>query len=320
LAEALRSQGIEAMFGNGAATHSTKSWLSAIRGCDLIVWTGYHGPDLYLVKQLALAAALGCPVIRWWVGSDVLHCLNDTRSRARAHIAASFSAANIAVAPHLVEELSSIGIRAKMIPTVIDPQFRREIPATNFCGKGVLVYLPGTRAAFYGQAIVERAIHANPDLTFVIVADDKHRFRGAKNVESLGWVSDMKPIYDRVGCLLRLTEHDGLPRMIIEALLLGKYVIYSHRLPGTRLAKNYEEVQDAIDWFRRAVSPNTEGMTAINAFFMPPPEIEFARTIRESIAKPTWRNRARAFLRVMDLSVRCRIRKAESGLLEESEG
>ncbi len=287
---------------------------AAIQSCGV----GYHGPDLYLVKQLALAAALGCPVIRWWVGSDVMHCLSEPGSRARARIAASFSAESIAVAPHLVEELSSIGIRAKMIPTVIDPKFRHEIPTTQSCGKGILVYLPGTRAAFYGEAIVERAIRANPDLTFVIVADDKHRFRGVKNVESIGWVSDMKPIYDRVGCLLRMTEHDGLPRMIIEALLLGKYVIYSHQLPGTRLAKNYEEVQDGIDWFRRTVSPNMEGMTAVNAFFMPPPEIEFARTIREAIAKPVWSNRARAFLRAIDLTARCRIRKGESELLDES--
>ncbi len=65
----------------------------------------------------------------------------------------------------------------------------------------------------------------------------------------------MKPVYDRVGCLLRVTAHDGLPRMIIEALLLGKYVIYSHHL----------------DRFRRAASPNTGGITAISAFFTPRP-------------------------------------------------
>jgi hypothetical protein len=309
LAGALRGQGMEAVFSHGAESLSTISWLSAVRNCHAIVWVGYHGPDLYLVKQLALAVGLGRPVIRWWVGSDVLHCLCDPGSRARARIAASFSARNIAVAPHLVEELSSIGIRATMIPTVIDPEFRREIPTINSCGKGILIYLPGTRAAFYGEAVVERAIRANPDLTFVIVGDDKHRFQGFGNVESLGWVSDMKPVYDRVGCLLRMTEHDGLPRMIIEALLLGKYVIYSHHLPGTWSAKNYEEVQDGIDRFRRAASPNTGGMTAVSAFFIPPPEVEFVRTIREAIAKPAWNSRIAAVLKAIDLTARCRIRR-----------
>jgi hypothetical protein len=314
LGEALRGQGIEVVYSHGVESLSTKSWISAVRNCDAIIWVGYHGPGLYVVKQLALAVACGCPVIRWWVGSDVLHCLLDPGSRARARILASFSAKNIAVAPHLVEELSSIGIRATMIPMVIDPGFRSTISPGSSCGKGILVYLPGARAAFYGEAIVEQVIRANPDLTFVIVGDDKHRFLGVGNVESLGWVSDMQPVYERVGCLLRVTEHDGLPRMVIEALLLGKYVIYSNRLPGTWSAKTYEEVQEGIDRFRGSTFLNTEGMAAARALLTPLPDVEFVHKIRDTIAESKWSKRICACLRAIDLTVRCRIRKDETRL------
>ena len=314
LGEALRSLGIEVVYSHGVEALSTKSWINDVQNCDAIIWVGYHGPDLYIVKQLALAVTLGCPVIRWWVGSDVLHCLCDPHSRARARVLASFSTKNIAVAPHLVKELSSIGIRATMIPMVIDPEFLSAISPGSSFGTAVLVYLPGARAAFYGEAIVDQVIRANPDLTFLIVGDENHRFFGLGNVESLGWVSDMKPVYERVGCLLRVTEHDGLPRMVIEALLLGKYVIYSNQLPGTWSAKTYEEVQEGIDRFRGNAFLNTEGMAAARALFTPPPEVEFVRKIGDAVVESRWSKRIRACLRAIDLTVRCRIRKDETRL------
>jgi hypothetical protein len=312
LARALRSQGIDVEFSHAAESLSTVSWVSAISQCDVILWVGYQGPDLHWVKRLALAVALGHTVIRWWVGSDVLSCLRDPACRARARILASFSARNIAVAPHLAEELSSFGIRAVVVPSVIDLDLgsRRSLPGSS-CRDRVLVYLPAARRAFYGEAIVERVIRANPDLTFVIVGDEDHRFGGVANVESLGWVGDMKPVYDRVGCLLRLTEHDGLPRMVLEALLLGKYVIYSGQLPGTWRAKTFEGVQQALERFRASASVNTDGVRAAKGLLTPPPEVAFLREIRDSLPGPGLGKRIRAFLRAIDLTVRARIRRAK---------
>ncbi|HEY6904748.1 MAG TPA: hypothetical protein VI216_10615, partial [Candidatus Acidoferrales bacterium] len=272
------------------------------------------GPELYWVKRLALAVALGRPAIRWWVGSDVLYCLQDPVSRDRARILAGFFARNIAVAPNLVEELSSIGIHASVIPSVVDLGLSRAVSTSRFCPTRVLVYLPTTRRAFYGEAVVERAIRANPDLHFLVVGDEEHRFRRARNVESLGWVSDMKPVYDRVGCLLRVTEHDGLPRMVMESLLLGKYVIYSGQLPGTWRARTYEEVQQGIDRFRDSMALNAEGVAAAKGLLTPPPEIDFLRELRDAIDEFGLCNRMDAFLRAIDVTVRDRIGRAKQWL------
>ena len=51
--------------------------------------------------------------------------------------------------------------------------------------------------------------------------------------------------------MLRLTEHDGMPRMVLDCLLRGKYVIFAWPCPGCWLARNEEEVQQRIDEFRR---------------------------------------------------------------------
>lgn len=314
LAQTLRGRGIEIIFSEGAEWHSTSSWLTAVRNCDIVVWVNYHGPDPYLTKQLALAVALGRPLIRWWVGSDVLYCLCEPETCAGAQLTDRLSVKNIAVAPHLVTELSSIGIKARTIPSVVEPVFSRATVTDAPPPGAILVYLPASRAAFYGEAIVGRAVRANPELKFVIVGDEEHRFREFRNVESLGWVSDMKAVYDRIGCVLRVTEHDGLPRMVLEALFLGKYVIYSHDLRGTWRARDYSEVQNAIERFQRTNAPNWEGRVAVNALFTPAPETELVSIIKETVGERAWGKRLRAFAMAANLTVRCRIRSLKKGV------
>lgn len=313
-AQALSARGIEIKLSKGDELHSTSWWLQAVRNCDIIVWVNYHGPDPYLTKQLALAVASGRPVIRWWVGSDVLYCLREPETCTGARLTDRVSAKNIAVAPHLVTELSSIGIKARTIPSVVDPEFCRATVADVPPPRAILVYLPASRAAFYGEAIVGRAVRANPELKFVIVGDEEHRFREFRNVESLGWVSDMKPVYDRIGCVLRVTEHDGLPRMVLEALFLGKYVIYSHDLPGTWRARDYSEVQNAIERFQRTNAPNLEGRAAVDILLTPAPETELVSIIKETVAERAWGKRLRAFAMAANLTVRCRIRSLKKGV------
>ena len=40
------------------------------------------------------------------------------------------------------------------------------------------------------------------------------------------------------GCILRVTQHDGLPRMLIEGLLRGMYAIYAWPLAGMLAGQN----------------------------------------------------------------------------------
>src|SRR6185312_10547121 len=105
---------------------------------------------------------------------------------------------NIAVAPHLVDELASAGIRAEFVPSILDPSVAGAVPA-RWDGqvKPVLIYMPEQRKEFYGIEVTESVIAANPDIEFIVVADDSHSLSAHSNVESLGWVADMKSIYPR---------------------------------------------------------------------------------------------------------------------------
>lgn len=282
----MKPHGIVARFSDGLESRSTRGWLRAVRESDLVLYVGYEGPDWYTIRQMVLAVILRKPVIRWWVGTDVLRCTQDQSLGKQARFLARFSD-QVVVAPHLQAELDAIGIRSVVIPSVVSPNSVREKPLESPSPKAVLVYLPTDRGPFYGEAVVAQAIWENPDLRFIVVADERHRFKDLSNVESVGWVEDMGPIYDRIGCVLRMPEHDGFPRMAIEALSLGKYVICSQAFPGCAHATGYDDVRRHLSKFKQSCSPNLSGFLEMKRFLTPPPDHRFAELIRTARTQPT---------------------------------
>lgn len=239
-------------------------WLRMLRSAEAIVVVYYHALETYALSQLATAVALDVPIIRWWVGTDVLNAITDDDVRQSALRLDRIVATNVAVAPHLVEELASVGILAQVVPSLLDPALVEPEPVKwREDIRPVLTYLPGKRKDFFGVDVIERVVAANPDLHFIVVADQTHALASHSNVESLGWVSDMRDVYSRAGCLLRITDHDGLPRMLMEALLRGMYAIYSWPLEGCWQARTSEEVQAALIRYREMKSLNREGQHAI---------------------------------------------------------
>jgi hypothetical protein len=308
----LKPYGVRPVFSENVESASTADWLRLLRRSDVVLYVGYSGPGPYTIRQLALAGCIGKPIVRWWVGSDVLYCTEDRVNARRAKVLDRLCSEAVTGAPHLQRELASIGIDAKLIPTVVDPAFLENDSSRGEVGREILVYLPTERGPFYGEEFVAAAIRENPDLRFIVVADAQHRFRSYKNVESLGWVENMRPIYDRAGCLLRITQHDSLPRMAIEMLLLGKYVISSYEFPGCWQAKDSRDVQKWISVFRTRDSQNVTGMNAIRKLLNPSPGFQFAALLRKSAHKQRLVARMSAIFAVLPLTLWSRIRNQET--------
>lgn len=270
-----------------------REWLRVLRSAEAIVIVRYHEIPTYFLSQLAMAVALDVPIIRWWVGSDVLNVLEREDVRRTALRLDSIVSTNIAVAPHLVSELASVGISAELVPSPLDPVLATsEVAAPVDEVRPILTYLPGKRKEFFGFEIIEHVVKANPDLHFIVVADHTHALASHPNVESLGWVDDMRALYARAGCILRITEHDGLPRMLIEGMLRGMYAIYSWPLEGAWQARTREEVQTALERYRGASMPNVLGREAMLQVQSARPDLQMSRLI--GAASVPVRTRARA--------------------------
>ena len=284
LAGALGRLGFECHFARAFwGVAATATWLREVRRARAVVVVMYSPPCASLLYKLALAGAMGRPVLRWWVGTDVLNCLQEKLPRWRTRMLDRLVSVNVAVAPHLVDELASVGIKAQFIPSILDDESGRGLDRPCDAPKrSLLVYLPSERHTFFRQDIVRRAIEENQDIEFVVVADDEHSLSDLPNVRSLGWVEDMQTVWPQVGGLLRITKHDGLPRMVLECLLRGKYAIYSWPLPGCWLARTFDEVQEKIGLFRNVTTANDSGIQAARRICTPDPNEAFANVIKNT--------------------------------------
>jgi hypothetical protein len=277
--------GCDVMFSEAREFGDTWQWYKLLKTRDAVIVVLYGAPSRFLRRQLALAALLRKPVIRWWVGSDVLNLLHDARIRRAALAFNRVVTVNIAVAPHLRDELATVGIPATVIPSLLDPSPASASPNSR-PPNSLLVYLPSSRRDFYGFDIVREAVTQNPDVAFIVVADDTHSLARYPNVTSLGWVDDMSAVWETVGGLLRVTSHDGLPRMVLDALRREKHVIYSWPLPGCRLARTLPQVLAAIGEFKVCEGGNRVGAEAAKTLLEPDPAIRFAQRIQSELASP----------------------------------
>ncbi|GAA3974002.1 hypothetical protein GCM10022278_33850 [Allohahella marinimesophila] len=263
LARELRSLGVKVYPADLSMTDDPYQWLNYALRSQILVFNRYdNGDGRYLQRQLYRAKLLGCSAVRWWVGTDVLNCLESQHTMQVAREVDAAVDLNIAVSPHLVTELRDIGIEAEYVPSFCDFSALPD-NAPSPLPKGVLTYLPTHRRAFYGEAVLIAAIEANPDLEFLVIADESHALAHYPNVTSLGWIDDLRDIWSRVGLLLRVTEHDGMPRMVLEALARSRYVIYSEVFEGCWFAKSTEQVLEHLDNFKALGDPNLHGPSIV---------------------------------------------------------
>ena len=208
--------------------------------CRIVYGTGFG----FAAKLWALSRAMGKRTVNHWAGTDVLLALQDERHRRMALRSARFIQRHLSFAPWLSDELKTIGILAEVIPYTTPVRY--ELRATRGT-PGVLAYLPDERAEFYGAEIVRAVAQQLPHLPFGIVAGTAGRQPALPNVEYLGWTGDMRPLYERYPILLRVARHDGLPKMVLEALACGNQVIFEYDFPGCRRATNAAEALATVN-------------------------------------------------------------------------
>ena len=205
------------------------------------------GCDVQSTFAYRLALKLKKKVIVHWIGTDVLRIREDYYKNPRK---INSECENYAVVSWLKDELTEIGIRSKELPIVpFDISYEcDEIPEKH----RILTYIPKHRAKFYNYELTKRLAAELPEVKFYIVGndgmDDNEKLQ---NVEYLGWLDrkQMQAIIKECTILFRYPEHDGLPRMIIEALAAGREVVYRYKFPYVSTPQS-EKIEDILKIMR----------------------------------------------------------------------
>ena len=238
---------------------SSSAWREICKNTDIIHLISYAQNDPWFYRKLWIARWYGGPIVRLWVGTDVLWARSYAPARRFAGAFSALGVREFTVADHLAAELREIDIRAEVIPIIADfvrPQAPPPLPDKPT----VLAYLSSDyRRNFYGGRIIDALIRRRPSITFLIVHDADTDYSWASNVVSLGTVSDMASVYARSTLLVRPTAHDGMPRMMLEALSFGRQVVCSQVYPHCHHAADVDGYLRAVDAVLSQPSGNEAG-------------------------------------------------------------
>jgi hypothetical protein len=215
-------------------------FLEQVRSADIFVRVGFRpGAPTWrgrvfdavwtMLRRLNPHAAR----VFYWVGTDVLNTTQDLKAGTlrQGSYAQARKDHHLADATWLVDELEKIGIKA-LPKTITIPELQGgdipDLPSVF----SVLSYVPDTRHIFYGGNTIYQAARRLPEIRFDIVGGSGVWVsKPLPNVVFHGWQRDMKSFHRNATVLVRLVRHDGTGLTALEALGLGRHVIYSHPLP-----------------------------------------------------------------------------------------
>lgn len=181
--------------------------------------------------------------IQHWIGTDTLEA--QAYIDAGGHFDAALRYVNLAGSDLLHEELEAIGIESVVVPIV--PTGISFQPLAMPKRHAVIVYAPEGREAFYGLDKIEELARRHSDIEFHIVANTGiHAAEDVSNIIYEGHLNrnDMNELYLRCSIVVRYPDHDGLSMMLLEALGLGRQMLYRYKFPfaETPLNDSIEEI------------------------------------------------------------------------------
>jgi hypothetical protein len=208
---------------------------------------------------LLIAKILGKPIVRHWIGTDVLSQINHYNVLSNK-LSIKLTDYHLTTVSWLKSELSSVGIESEMIPIVSnDICFDLLYPPKQH---RVLVYLDEKRPDFYGACLTIQLAEHFRDFPFEIIGTSGAGLPKLKNITFHGWITpgEMNELYKEISVLLRIPDHDGLSMMVIEALAKGKEVVYRYDFPHCIAADNFDKaVQVLRTLFSKPPRQNSEG-------------------------------------------------------------
>ena len=220
---------------------------------DLVYAVG--GFDVSQSMLFRLGTLLRKKQIIHWIGTDVIKILESYKEYPRK---INSNCINIAGSMLLQEELKTIGIESEVVPIVpADMHFDIQVMPRKHA---VVAYIPKGKEEFYGMTTLLHVAKCFSDIPFYVVANDgadiEERldnvfFEGMLNSEQ------MKQLYERSSVLFRFPEHDGLSMMVLEALGMGKQVVYKYNFPHV-LVPDGNSMSSIIKVFEKVFSKPPE--------------------------------------------------------------
>jgi len=198
-------------------------------------------------------------VIKFWTGTDVLnlHELHWIKKKISLFLLKRLVNLHLSPASWLSEELTNLGINNKQWTTPTPLYFDAKkcknenlrLKWNTSQKKQILIYSNEGREWLYNTDLMLDVANNSPEFNFIFVGNNSLNVDAYNNCTNLGKVNpeDMLKLYLKCHTLIRITEHDGFPRMVIEALYFGLNIIFNYPIKNTILcSKSTDEIRNIL--------------------------------------------------------------------------
>lgn len=199
----------------------------------------------------------GCIPIALFIGSDVVKTGQD-KKRLRVVRRAGRLGIILAVSSGLVDELRQLGIAAHYFPFIAQPVIARTVALPHTFT--VLSYIQEKKELLYGYSYIYRLARDFPDIKFIVIGHSGNGLEASKNIVFSGYVTRVKKYIDDCSVYVRMTQHDGMPNMVVEALACGRQVIWSQAHKHCCTCVTYDSLRTQINMLRNNQQSNIAGM------------------------------------------------------------
>jgi len=216
--------------------------------------------------SLNLAIKWRKKIMMLWQGTDVLLATKRDKEKTILKTYINY-ATHFSDSEQLIKELDQIGISAELL------YFKHIEPLDNttesFKTISAYSYIANGKEDFYGLNILRPLFERFKDIHFHIIGTEGKTFPSYPNVTYYGWINSRKyqEIAQNSPIFIRLTEHDGNSKSVMEAIANGSEVIWNMEHPKCHLTnRNSESVIELFSKITQelAMHNNTRNINNIN--------------------------------------------------------
>jgi len=190
-------------------------------------------------RALSLALKMRKKVVLHWVGSDI-YTAKTMIEENRYNPDFIRKPVHLTDTPWYVEPLRTLGIEADYQPLLSIGEIE-QVPGfpSRF---SVLCYVAAHNPALYGFEEIITVARALPNILFRIAGPEPGSLSVPPNVSLLGWQRNMQAVMTESVVCLRYNRHDGLSFFVLEALQIGRIVLYNQPFGQSVFVNSVEQV------------------------------------------------------------------------------
>lgn len=199
-------------------------------------------------------------IVNHFIGTDLYRILKNNNFKKMKLKLCSKLSVTVSTGMILHKELNELKIKNEVLNFVNYDLKKNEYVFPK--NKRAIVYLPSDKKVFFNQKTLFKLALDFPETEFAWFPYIKEKKEDLPtNVHCFDYISEQDLFSEMAKnkVFLRISEHDGLPNTLLEALSIGRWVIWTFPFKFVSNFNSYEQLKTEFDKLINKTESNIEG-------------------------------------------------------------